>query len=74
MSVHRQQEGELKALAKGSIKILDDGNYIVNSQSGNGSYNVQLTTLGFVCSCPDHIYRGVKCKHIHAIEALRELE
>jgi hypothetical protein len=53
-------------------KILDDGNYIVNSQSGNGSYNVQLTTLGFVCSCPDHIYRGVKCKHIHAIEALRE--
>ncbi|MFL6399444.1 MAG: hypothetical protein ACJ72J_07680 [Nitrososphaeraceae archaeon] len=40
----------------------------MNSQSGNGAYNIQLTELGFVCSCADHEYRGVKCKHIHAIE------
>jgi hypothetical protein len=32
------------------------------------SYEVQLTELGFVCSCADHMYRGVKCKHIHAVE------
>jgi putative transposase len=34
-----------------------------------------MSGLGWVCSCPDHTYRGVKCKHIHAVEfsfALRE--
>jgi putative transposase len=34
-----------------------------------------LTALGFICSCPDHLYRGVKCKHIHGVEfsfALRQ--
>jgi putative transposase len=27
-----------------------------------------LTDLGWVCSCPDHKYRDVKCKHIFAVE------
>jgi putative transposase len=48
---------------------------VVTSQTGNDSYNVELTELGFVCSCPDHLYRGVKCKHIHPVEfsfAIRE--
>ena len=71
MNVRREQ-GELIAQTKGSIKILDDRNYVVNSQSGNGFYNVQLTESGFVCSCTDRLYRGVKCKHIHAIDAFRE--
>jgi hypothetical protein len=59
----------------GSVKRIDDANYIVNSQSGSGSYNIHLTQLGWNCSCPDHLYRGVKCKHIFAVEfsfALRE--
>ena len=68
MSVRRQQQGELIAKAKGSIRRLDDKNYVVNSQSGNGSYNIELTELGFVCSCADYVFRGVKCKHIHAVE------
>jgi hypothetical protein len=41
MNVRRQQ-GELIAQAKGSIKRYDDRNYVVNSQSGNGYYNVHL--------------------------------
>ena len=45
MSVRRQQ-GEIIAQVKGSIRRLDDTNYVVNSQSGNGSYNIQLTELG----------------------------
>src|ERR687887_160867 len=64
----RQQQGQLIAQAKGAIKRLDDKNYVVASQSNNGSYNIQVNELGFVCSCPDHVYRGVKCKHIHAVE------
>jgi transposase-like protein len=74
-TIDRKQQGQLIAQTKGSVKRIDSINYIVGSQSGNGSYNIQLTKLGFVCSCPDHIYRGVKCKHIHAVEfsfALRE--
>jgi transposase-like protein len=74
-TANRQQQGELIAQTKGSVKRINDVNYIVASQSGNTSYNIQLTELGFVCSCPDHIYRGIKCKHIHAVEfsfALRE--
>ena len=67
----RKRQGELIAKAKGSIKRLDDRNYIVNSQSGDGLYTIQLTELGFVCSCADHVYRGVKCKHIIAIELVR---
>ncbi len=27
-----------------------------------------LTKIGFSCNCPDYTYRGVKCKHIHAVE------
>ena len=66
--IFRKHQGELIAQAKGSIRILDDRNYIVNSQSGNDSYHVQLTEHGANCSCPDYSFRGVKCKHIHAIE------
>jgi len=73
--IQLKQQGQLIAQAEGSVKRLDDKNYVVTSQSGNDSYNVQLTELGFICSCADHVYRGVKYKHIHAVEfsfAIRE--
>ena len=44
----------------GSVERLDDANYIVNSQSRNGSYHINANELGWNCSCPDHLYRGVK--------------
>jgi hypothetical protein len=68
MIIRRQQQEELIAQAKESIKKLDDKSYVVHSQSGNGSYNIQIIEQGFVCSCADHLYRDVKCKHIHAVE------
>lgn len=63
-----QLKGQTIAHLDGQVKRVDDIHYTVNSQSGNGSYNVHYTELGFVCSCHDHLYRGVKCKHIHAVE------
>lgn len=36
----------------------------VTSSSGHGSYVVNLSPIG--CTCPDHQYRGVECKHIVA--------
>jgi transposase-like protein len=40
----------------------------VQSQSGNGEYVVTNGSGSWNCSCPDHTYRLVKCKHIWAVE------
>jgi putative transposase len=50
------------------LKRLDDQTYQVTSQSGSGLYSVVRRGRGWRCSCPDHIYREVKCKHIWAVE------
>jgi len=57
------------------VRRIDEGSYKVKSQSGNGEYDITTSESGLTCSCPDHVYRGVKCKHIWAVEfslALRE--
>jgi transposase/predicted nucleic acid-binding Zn finger protein len=40
----------------------------VPSQSGNGSYIVNLDHGEPFCTCPDFEKRGLPCKHIHAVE------
>jgi len=40
----------------------------VPSQSGNGSYIVNLDHGAPFCTCPDFEKRGQPCKHIHAVE------
>jgi transposase-like protein len=52
----------------GRIKRLDDQTYEVESQSGHGLYTVVRGSRDWRCSCPDHIYREVKCKHIWAVQ------
>ena len=52
----------------GQITRVDDHTYWVVSQNGNGIYDVISTELGWLCSCPDHVHRGVKCKHIWAVD------
>jgi len=55
-------------IAKGdALTQLDENVFKVPSQSGNGSYEVSRVESGWVCSCPDHVYRRVECKHIHAV-------
>ena len=60
--------GQQIAKLEGQIKRLDDSTYQVNSQSGNGLYTVVKASRDWRCSCPDHIYREIKCKHIWACE------
>ena len=75
IQTNRQEQGQLIAEAKDTIKRINETEYFVNSQSGNGSYRIFATELGWNCSCPDHKFRGVKCKHVYAVEfslALRE--
>jgi transposase len=49
----------------------------VPSQSGPGEYIVDLEPENKpepTCTCPDHETRGVKCKHIFAVEIVRQRE
>ncbi|OLB67797.1 hypothetical protein AUI06_12585 [archaeon 13_2_20CM_2_52_21] len=50
------------------IERLDEGRYRVASQSGTGFYSVLYAHDSWKCSCPDHLNRTVKCKHIWAVE------
>lgn len=61
----------LAILAMGSqIVRLDGLKYKVRSQSGNGAYLISMSNSHeWVCECPDHQYRHVVCKHIHAVLA-----
>ena len=64
---------ELGKLLQNNVKRIDDSNYKVKSSSGNEVYSILATTIGWICSCPDHMFRGVKCKHVYAVEFSFEL-
>lgn len=52
-----------------------DAAYKVNSQTNpNRHYDVIGTKSGWICSCPDSVYRGVHCKHSHAIRISRSMK
>lgn len=64
----REQRGSAIANLSGQIRRISNYIYRVKSQSGNGEYEVLKTETGWMCSCPDHTYRNLKCKHIWAVE------
>jgi transposase-like protein len=65
----RETKGLEIAKAKESqVSRIDQATYTVLSQSGNGEYAVCLSEDEWRCECPDHRFRGVKCKHIWAVE------
>jgi hypothetical protein len=42
--------------------------WLVPSQSGHGRYTVNTDADAPHCTCPDHETRGLKCKHMFAVE------
>jgi transposase-like protein len=71
----RQQRGELIAKARRNLKRINKLTYRVRSQTNGGYYHVRTTSIGWCCECADYKFRGVKCKHIFAVEisyAIRE--
>ncbi len=68
LTTTREERGQAIADSYGNIQRFDERTYAVKSQAGNGYYAVTLTEIGWKCSCPDHTTRGVKCKHIWAVE------
>ncbi|HEV2138648.1 MAG TPA: DDE-type integrase/transposase/recombinase [Nitrososphaerales archaeon] len=70
---YRMARGEAIAKVESNVRRIDQNEYRVKSQSGNGEYVVLSTELGWDCSCPDHSIRQVKCKHIIAVELSLEI-
>lgn len=72
----RENRGQEIAGKTGQVRRIDSETYLVHSQSSKEIYDVIKSSLGgWLCSCPDHLYRGSKCKHIYAVEysfALRQ--
>jgi transposase-like protein len=64
----RLQRGQEIANNPNQVKRFNDNEYKVKSQSSSSEYDIIASELGWVCSCPDHKFRGVICKHIHAVE------
>ncbi|MFH1545072.1 MAG: IS6 family transposase [archaeon] len=58
----------LAILSKGDTPLMvNENEWIIPSQSGNGKYKVQNANL-WSCECPDFKYRKTECKHIHSIK------
>lgn len=65
----REQRGKAIAELEGTIRRIDDHEYFVQSQSDKAKeYRVFSTESGWNCECPDFTFRGVKCKHVFAVE------
>ena len=64
----REMRGQAICTKQGQIERKSDTHYFVKSQSSDGIYDVISLESGWMCSCPDHYYRRVCCKHIHAVE------
>lgn len=48
------------------VRRKDNQTFRVKAQSRGGSYVVTRQGSEWTCNCPDHYYRKVECKHIHA--------
>jgi transposase len=66
----RKQKGlEIAATAK----IIKKGNsWSIPSQSGKGRHTVRLQAKDLFCTCADYETNGCKCKHIYAVEFVRQ--
>ena len=73
MQDKRTQLGLEIANKHNQIQRIDDSTYKVKSQSTDDYYDVISSQLGWMCSCPDHMFRGVTCKHIHSVLISLEL-
>ena len=68
----REQRGQAIAQLEGHVTRIDDNTYKVKSQTNNGEYTLIQTELGWICECPDSLYRGSYpnykgCKHSYAV-------
>jgi transposase-like protein/predicted nucleic acid-binding Zn finger protein len=71
----RAVKGNQIAQTVGQVRRVAEDEYFVHSQTSDEWYEVASTEAGWFCSCKDHAFRGIRCKHIFAVEfshALRQ--
>jgi putative transposase len=75
LTTTRKERGEEIAKLPDQIRRFDDNHYTVKSQSPihDAFYNINRDKGEWTCTCSDHLYRKVKCKHIYAVEISRIL-
>lgn len=80
MNINREMltQRKMKALAiagqTDQIKRLNAVTYKVKSQTSETWYDViHEYKFGWTCSCPDHVYRKVECKHIMSVYLSKQL-
>ena len=76
MTTEQLSEREIKALQiAATSKLIRKGQtWIVPSQAGHGEYKVNLDPDFFNCTCPDHEFTQMRCKHIYAVEYVLQRE
>jgi transposase len=74
-SLRKELQQELFERERRGVQIATTGTltkkggiWLVPSQSGHGRYTVNPDPDTPHCTCPDHETRGLKCKHIFAVE------
>jgi hypothetical protein len=61
------EQRDVRALTEYMTVLSEGGDiYTVVGQNGNGEYRVDARKER--CTCPDHQYRGVECKHCRRVE------
>ena len=69
----REEKGRMIAEKHDQVMRVDETSYKVASQSRDLSYDVVRTAKGWACTCFDHFYRQIRCKHIIAVEISQQL-
>jgi transposase len=66
----KEQKAKIILSRENGIQELDPFRYLVQSQTGIGSYQVQWNGKRWVCNCPDFVKNGhiQPCKHAIAID------
>jgi len=65
MKTTREERG-LTIYELGQVKRINENEFAVRSQSGNGTYRVTRIGTEWSCECLDHKLRDATCKHIYS--------
>ncbi len=69
----RKERGEAIAKTAHILKV-SKNEWLVPSQTKTGAYTVRIFQDKQTCTCPDFIERGLKCKHLFAVEIKQTLQ
>lgn len=67
MDAERTEKGRQIAATPGAVEEVNDGVFLVKSQSGPGAYRVSVGVGSVACNCPDFAKRNLPCKHAASV-------